>query len=110
MVFTTTHTIEGERIAKYKKIISEEAVAGGKLGCAPGEEPINVTQLSEEEFRKVFIETQKKAFDRLLAEAERLKANAVIGITTDHKFVGPKHETLLTTVTGTAVMIDASYY
>ncbi len=110
MVFTTTHSIEGERIAKYKKIISEAAAAGGRLGCAPGEEPVSVNSLTEEEFHKLYVDTQKKAFDRLVAEAERLKANAVIGVTTDHSFTGPDDETLLVTVTGTAVMVDVSYY
>ena len=110
MVFTTTHTIEGQRIAKYKKIIIEVAAAGGRLGCAPGEEPVNINSLTEEEFHELYVNTEKKALDRLVKEAERRGANAVIGLSSNHSFMGPNDETLLITLTGTAVLIDVSYY
>ncbi len=110
MVLTTTHSIEGERIAKYIKVISETAAAGGKIGCAPGEDPVDISSLTEKEFNELYLATKKKAFIRLVEEAERMKANAIIGVTKEDSFFGPNGETLLITVTGTAVMLDVSYY
>lgn len=110
MVTTTTNTIEGQRIVKYKKVLIEHAFAGGKMGCKEGEEVKKIFDLTQEEFAKVFADATSYAFSKLVAKAEELGANAIIGASTEYKFCGPDNETLMAIAKGTAVIVDVSYY
>ena len=52
MVTTTTNSIEGQRIVKYKKVLVAQSMIGGKMGCKEGEEPKSVYDMTHEEFVK----------------------------------------------------------
>lgn len=110
MVTTTTNHIEGHKIVKYKKILTEFECACGKLCAKEGEPQKNISELSKDEFEAIFTETTHKAFRKLVALAESLGANAVIGCDTEYKFCGPDNETLMVIVKGTAAIVDISYY
>ena len=110
MVTTTTFSIEGHRIVKYKKVLTEQAFIGGKLGSLRGTNEKSVSDMTPEEFEKCFAEGTSAAFAKLVAQAEALKANAIIGAGTEYHFCGPNNETLLVIAKGTAVVVDISYY
>ena len=59
MVTTTTNSIEGQRIVKYKKVLVAQSMIGGKMGCKEGEEPKSVYDMTHEEFVKAFGEDHK---------------------------------------------------
>ena len=110
MVTTTTNLIEGHKIVKYKKVLTEFAFAGGKLGCKDGETPKSICELTPEEFEKAFAEATSCAFSKLVTQANSYGANAIIGADTEYKFCGPNEETLMVIAKGTAVIVDISYY
>ena len=110
MVTTTTHSIEGQRIVKYKKVLIEQSLVGGKMGCKEGETPKSVHDMTPDEFSKAFTEATSAAFSKVVSRAEELGANAVIGASTEYKFCGPDGETLMAIGKGTAVIVDVSYY
>ncbi len=110
MVTTTTQIIEGHKIVKYKKVLTEYEFAGGKLGCGEGEAPKSINEMTRDEFDKAFADATSAAFSKLVAHARELNANAIIGAGTEYKFCGPGNETLMVIAKGTAVIVDASYY
>ena len=110
MVTTTTNTIEGQRIVKYKKVLVAQSMVGGKMGCKDGEEPKSVQDMTHDEFVTAFGEATSSAFNKIVARAEELGANAIIGASTEYQFCGPNGETLMAIAKGTAVIVDISYY
>ena len=110
MVTTTTNSIEGQRIVKYKKVLVAQSMVGGKMGCKEGEEPKSVQDMTHDEFVAAFGEATSSAFSKIVKRAEELGANAIIGASTEHQFCGPNGETLMAIAKGTAVIVDISYY
>lgn len=56
-------------------------------------------------YEKVLREAKDTAIDEMAREAERLGANAVIGVSIDYETVGNKGSMLMVTCSGTAVEI-----
>lgn len=56
-------------------------------------------------YEKVLREAKDTAFDEMAREAERLGANAVIGVSIDYETVGNNGSMLMVTCSGTAVEI-----
>ncbi len=110
MVTTTTNSIEGQRIVKYKKVLTEYGFASGKRSGKDNESTRNVYDMSAEEFEEAFRNATSDAFSKLVAHAEELGANAIIGADTQYVFCGPDDENLMVIVKGTAVIVDVSYY
>ena len=110
MVTTTTNSIEGQRIVKYKKVLTGQAFIGGKIAGLRGSNSKSISDMTPEEFDKCFIEGTSVAFNRLVVQAEELGANAIIGAETEYHFCGPDNETLMVIAKGTAVIVDVSYY
>ena len=110
MVTTMTSNIEGQRIVKYKKVLTEQAFIGGRLGGLRGTDSKSISDMTPEEFEKCFEEGTSAAFAKLVKRAEELKANAIICANTEYHPIGPDNETLLVIAKGTAVIVDVSYY
>lgn len=110
MVTTTTNSIEGQRIVKYKKILTAQGFIGGKLGGLRGTNSKSISDMTPEEFDQCFAEGTSAAFSKLVERAEELNANAIIGAETEYHFCGPDNETLMVIAKGTAVIVDISYY
>ena len=56
-------------------------------------------------YEKVLREAKDTAIDEMAREAERLGANAVIGVSIDYETVGNNGSMLMVTCSGTAVVI-----
>ena len=76
MIVTTTQTVEGRQIAEYKGIVFGEVVSG-----------------------------REKAIDEMCKRAERLGANAVVGVDVDYEVLGKENGMLMVSVSGTAVKL-----
>jgi uncharacterized protein YbjQ (UPF0145 family) len=56
-------------------------------------------------YEKELREARRVAFEELQAEAQRIGANAVVGIDLDYEVVGPNGSMLMVSVSGTAVVV-----
>ncbi len=110
MVTTTTNSIEGQQIVKYKKVLTGQAFIGGKIGGLRGTNPKSISEMTPEEFDECFVEGTSAAYSKLVEQAEALGANAIIGAGAEYHFCGPNNETLFVVAKGTAVIVDISYY
>ena len=97
MILTTTNSIEDFKIAEYKGIISGTAVNMQKMKMT-----FNMQKYYAGISESIF-EVKEKAFEQLKENAEKLNANAVVGIKVDIELTASNYVTV--TVTGTAVSI-----
>lgn len=97
MIVTTTNSIEDYKIAEYRGIVTGTAVNIQKMKMT-----FNLQKYYAGISESVS-EVKEQAFEQLKANAEKLNANAVIGITVDIELTTSNY--VVVTVTGTAVSI-----
>lgn len=105
MILTTTPSIEGKSIDTYLGVITGEAVMGANIfkDLFAGIRDIvgGRSAAYEKELRKA----RRIALEEIGAEAEKLGANAVVGIDIDYEILGEKGGMLMVSASGTAVRV-----
>ena len=107
MLIVTTSTLEGRRVSKYIGLVSGEAILGANIfkDFFAGIRDIvgGRSAAYEQELRKA----KDIAIREMSDEAQRLGANAVIGVDLDFEEISPDQGTMLmVSASGTAVVID----
>lgn len=97
MILTTTNSVEDYKILEYRGIVSGTAVNIQKMKMTFSMEKYYAA-ISES-----ISEVKEKAFSQLKENAEKLNANAVVGINVDIELTASNYVTV--TITGTAVSI-----
>lgn len=97
MILTTTNSVEDFRIAEYKGIVSGTAVNMQKMKMT-----FNMQKYYAGISESVS-EIKEQAFEQLRENAEKLNANAVVGINVDVEITTSNY--VAVTITGTAVSI-----
>ena len=97
MILTTTESVEDYKILAYRGIVSGTSVNMQKMTLS-----FNMQKYYEGLSNSVS-EVKEKAFNELKEEAEKLNANAVVGITVDIELTTSNY--IMVSVTGTAVSI-----
>jgi uncharacterized protein YbjQ (UPF0145 family) len=97
MILTTTNSVEEYKIAEYRGIVTGTAVNMQKMKMT-----FNLQKFYAGIGESVS-EVKEQAFVQLKANAEKLNANAVVGITVDIELTTSNY--VVVTVTGTAVSI-----
>ena len=97
MILTTTNSVEGYRILEYRGVVSGIAVNSQKMTMT-----FNMEKYYDGISESVS-EIKEKAFEKLKENAEKLNANAVVGITVDVELTTSNY--IIVTTTGTAVSI-----
>lgn len=105
MITTTTPTIEGHTIQKYCGIVTGEAILGANLfkDMFAGIRDLvgGRSAAYEEELRKA----RQIALHELETEAQRIGANAVVGVDLDYEVIGQNGSMLMVSASGTAVEV-----
>lgn len=106
MLLTTTPSVEGKKIVTYYGIVSGETIIGANairdfmaglrdfFGGRSGT------------YEEVLRKAKNTALQEMANEAERMGANAVVGIDLDYETVGSSSSMLMVTCSGTAVRIE----
>ena len=97
MILTTTNSIDGFSIAEYRGIVSGTAVNMQKMKMT-----FNMQKYYAGISESVS-EIKDQAFEQLKANAEKLNANAVVGINVDIELTTSNY--VIVTITGTAVSV-----
>jgi uncharacterized protein YbjQ (UPF0145 family) len=97
MILTTTNSIEDYKIAEYRGIVSGTAVNMQKMKMTFN------TQKYYAGISESVTEVKEQAFEQLKANAEKLNANAVVGVTIAIELTTSNY--VIVTITGTAVSI-----
>ncbi|MBO6551873.1 MAG: heavy metal-binding domain-containing protein [Roseitalea sp.] len=106
MIISTTNTIEGRQVAAYKGVVTGEAILGANVFRDFLAGIRDIVGGRSGAYEKSLREAREIAFGELTQEAERLGANAVIGVDIDYENITAGSGTMLmVSVSGTAVVL-----
>ena len=106
MLLTTTPTVEGRRIVTYYGVVTGETIIGANVmrDFLAGIRDFFGGRSGA--YEEVLREGKNTAPEEMSREAQRLGANAVVGIDLDYETVGGSGSMLMVTCSGTAVRIE----
>lgn len=105
MITTTTPSIEGRPIERYLGVISSEVIIGANFlkDILGGLRDIFGGRSGT--YERVLEEARQNALNELVGKAQRLGANAIVGIDLDFETVGANGSMLMVIASGTAVVV-----
>jgi len=106
MIVSTTHSIEGKSIIKYHGVVTGEAIIGANLVRDFFASISDIVGGRSAAYEKVLREAKDYAMAEMQENAQKLGANAVIGIDLDYETIGPNGSMLMVTASGTAVLFE----
>jgi uncharacterized protein YbjQ (UPF0145 family) len=80
MIVATTETLPGRRIIRTLGLVRGNTIRARHLGRDIGAALRSLAGGEVREYTKMMAESREQAIDRMLAEAEKLGANAVVGV------------------------------
>ena len=106
MLVTTTPSVEGKTIAKYCGLVTGEAILGANIIRDLFAGVRDIVGGRSGSYEKELRQARAIALKELEQEAEKVGANAVIGIDLDYEVVGQGGSMLMVSVSGTAVVVN----
>lgn len=106
MLITTTPNIEGKRILHYLGLANGEAIIGSNLVKDFLASVRDVVGGRSGAYEQALREAKGLAIKEMIEQAQRLGANAVIGVDLDYQTVGANGGLLMVSANGTAVVTD----
>ncbi len=106
MLISTTHNLEGKNIKEYKGVVFGEVVNGINF---IKDFTINITNAiggRASEYEDELIESRADALSEMMKRAEKVGANAVIGVKVDYEPIGENGYMLMVVASGTEVVIE----
>ncbi|GGE59999.1 heavy metal-binding domain-containing protein [Priestia taiwanensis] len=104
MIMTTTATLQGKEITEYCGIITGEAIMGANIVRDIFASVRDVVGGRSGAYEEKLKEAREIAFAEMQAEANKLGANAIVGIDVDYEVV--RDGMLMVAVSGTAVKVQ----
>ena len=105
MIVTTTNSIEGFKIDKYLGLVTGEVIAGVNLFKDIGAGLRNLFGGRSQGYENELQTARESAQKELVERAEKLGADAVVGVDLDYEVLG-QGDMLMVSVTGTAVTLS----
>jgi uncharacterized protein YbjQ (UPF0145 family) len=106
MLTTTTHQIEGRHITAYKGIVAGEVIIGAHLGKDILASFTNIVGGRSESYESTIRESRAGALEEMTREAQKLGANAIVGLKFDYQVIGQNGSMMMVAVCGTAVVLE----
>lgn len=106
MLITTTPNIEGKRIANYLGLANGEAIIGSNLIKDFFASVRDVVGGRSGAYEQALREAKSIAIAEMIEQAQRLGANAIIGVDLDYQTIGGNGGLLMVSANGTAVVIE----
>ena len=104
MILSTTPSIEGKSIREYRGVVTGEAILGANIFRDFFAGIRDIVGGRSAAYEKELTKAREIAFQEMTEDAQRLGANAVVGIDIDYETVG-NGTMLMVAVSGTAVTV-----
>lgn len=105
ILVTTTNTLDGYDIKEYKGLVFGEVISGVNFVKDIFAGFADTFGGRSGTYEKELIQARETAIREMCSRAERLVANAVIGVDFDYEVLGEKNGMLMVSVSGTAVVV-----
>ena len=105
MIISTTPTLEGHKIKEYKGLVTGETIIGANIFRDIFAHIRDIVGGRASSYESVLREAKDIAVKEMIEEAERLGANAVVGVDLDYETLGSANGMLMVTASGTAVVL-----
>ena len=105
MIITTTNSIEGFTIDRYLGLVTGEVIAGVNLFKDIGAGLRNLFGGRSQGYEEELLTARESAQRELVERAQRLGADAVVGVDLDYEVLG-QGDMLMVSMTGTAVALS----
>ena len=105
MIITTTNSIEGFTIDRYLGLVTGEVIAGVNLIKDIGAGLRNLFGGRSQGYEEELLTARESAQRELVERAQRLGADAVVGVDLDDEVLG-QGDMLMVSMTGTAVALS----
>ncbi|MCS6950782.1 MAG: heavy metal-binding domain-containing protein [bacterium] len=106
MIVTTTPSVEGKNIKQYLGIVVGEAIVGANIFKDLFASIRDIVGGRSAAYEQELQKARDIAMQEMVARAEALGANAVVGIDLDYEVLGQGGSMLMVTVSGTAVVVE----
>jgi uncharacterized protein YbjQ (UPF0145 family) len=106
MRMTTTPNIEGHAIRAYVGVVTGEAIIGANIFKDLFASIRNIVGGRAGAYEKSLAGARKVAMDEMAEAAQKLGANAIVGIDIDYEVLGQDNGMLMVCVSGTAVVVE----
>ena len=105
MILTTTSTLQNQEIEAYLGLVTGETIIGANIFKDLFASIRDVVGGRSSSYERVLKEAKDTAMSEMQDQAERLGANAIIGIDLDYENIGASGSMLMVVATGTAVRV-----
>lgn len=105
MIITTTNSIEGFTIDRYLGLVTGEVIAGVNLIKDIGAGLRNLFGGRSQGYEEELLTARESAQRELVERAQRLGADAVVGVDLDYEVLG-QGDMFMVSMTGTAVALS----
>ena len=105
MILTTTPTIEGRTIVEYKGVVFGEVIAGVDVLRDIAASIRNFVGGRSGSYEEELLGAREPAVNEMRSRAEKLGADAIVGIDIDYEVLGANNAMLMVTASGTAVRL-----
>lgn len=106
MLVTTTPNVEGKKIVGYIGLVNGEAIIGANIVKDFFAGIRDVVGGRAGSYEQGLREAKSIAVKEMVEQAQRLGANAVIGVDLDYETIGANGSMLMVSANGTAVLIE----
>lgn len=106
MLLTTTNNIEGKQIIEYKEIVYGEVVAGANFIRDFFASFTDIFGGRSRSYESKLTSARQDAINEMIAQAERVGANAIVGVEVNYTSIGSGSKSMFMIVaSGTAVVV-----
>jgi uncharacterized protein YbjQ (UPF0145 family) len=105
MILSTTTQIEGRTIREYKGVVTGETIIGANIVKDFFAGIRDIVGGRSASYEEVLREAKDTAMQEMMARAQQMGANAIVGIDIDYETVGNNGSMLMVATSGTAVVI-----
>lgn len=106
MLVTTTPSVEGKKIVQYIGLVNGEAIIGANIVKDFLASIRDVVGGRAGAYEQGLREAKSIAIKEMIEQAQRLGANAIVGVDLDYENIGANGSMLMVSANGTAVVLE----
>ena len=106
MIISTTSSIEGKQIKEYRGVVFGEVINGVNFMRDFTASITNIMGGRATEYEEELIDTRADAINEMMKRAEKIGANAIVGVKIDYETIGQNGSMIMVVASGTAVVVE----